>query len=63
MKAIPAGAATTCWGATTAELEGKGGLYLDDCQIGDPAPYAVDAQSAAKLWTLSEELLGEKFDI
>src|SRR5215470_2598966 len=27
------GAATSVWAATAPELEGKGGLYLDDCQI------------------------------
>ncbi len=63
MKTIPAGAATTCWGATAAELEGKGGLYLDDCQIGDPADYAIDPEGASKLWAVTEEILGEKFDL
>jgi len=62
MKTVPQGAATTCWGATTAELEGKGGLYLDDCQIGDPEPYAVDEAAASRLWTVTEELLGETFN-
>jgi len=63
MKTIPAGAATTCWGATAAELEGKGGLYLDDCQVGDPEAYAVDEAAAAQLWAVTEEILGEKFDL
>ena len=62
MKTIPQGAATTCWGATAAELEGKGGLYLDDCQIGDPAPYAVDEAAAAQLWAATEDMLGETFN-
>ena len=65
------GAATSVWGATAPELEGKGGLYLDDCQIGsvrtsddDPSGYeafARDAAAARRLWTVSEEHVGEHF--
>ena len=65
------GAATSVWGATAPELEGKGGLYLDDCQIGsvrtsedDPSGYeafARDPAAARQLWTVSEEHVGEKF--
>jgi hypothetical protein len=35
-KSVPQGAATTVWAAVASELEGKGGLYLDDCQIAGP---------------------------
>lgn len=72
MKSIPAGAATTVWAATAAELEGRGGIYLEDCQIAprcdgrleDPGymDYAVDADAAERLWTLSEELIGAPFE-
>jgi NAD(P)-dependent dehydrogenase (short-subunit alcohol dehydrogenase family) len=65
------GAATSTWGATAPELEGKGGLYLDDCQIAsvrkseDDASgyeaYARDEAAAKRLWTVSEEHVGEKF--
>jgi NAD(P)-dependent dehydrogenase (short-subunit alcohol dehydrogenase family) len=65
------GAATSVWGATAPELEGKGGLYLDDCQIAsvrksedDPSgyeAYARDAAAARRLWTVSEEHVGERF--
>lgn len=57
-KTTEQGAATTVWGATSTDLEGKGGLYLDDCQIGEPAPYALDPDSAARLWTRSEGEVG-----
>ncbi len=70
-KTPEAGAATSVWGATAPELEGKGGLYLDDCQIGsvrtsddDPSGYeafARDADAARRLWTVSEEHVGERF--
>jgi NAD(P)-dependent dehydrogenase (short-subunit alcohol dehydrogenase family) len=65
------GAATSVWGATAPELEGQGGLYLDDCQIAplrksedDPTgyeAYARDPAAARRLWTVSEELVGESF--
>jgi len=72
-KTVEAGAATSVWAATAPELEGRGGLYLEDCQIAQPklsedqdggfADYAVDPESAKRLWTLSEELLGESFPL
>jgi NAD(P)-dependent dehydrogenase (short-subunit alcohol dehydrogenase family) len=62
------GAATSVWAAVGSELEGLGGLYLEDVGEAlpfDPAnpftgymPYARDPQTAQKLWTLSEELVG-----
>ncbi|MCH2169840.1 SDR family NAD(P)-dependent oxidoreductase [Myxococcota bacterium] len=68
-KALQAGAATEVWAATAPELEGLGGLYLADCGIGSPdgegsrghATYAVDPDAAARLWAVSEEMLGEAF--
>jgi NAD(P)-dependent dehydrogenase (short-subunit alcohol dehydrogenase family) len=69
-KTIPQGAATTCWVATADELEGRGGLYAEDCHVAevddaDPSggvrSYAVDPGNAERLWTLSEELVGERF--
>ena len=75
-KTIPQGAATSVWAATAAELDGQGGLYLEDCHIGEQAQpgqetqleggveaYALDAQAAEKLWSLSEQLVGERFDL
>lgn len=73
MKTIPAGAATSVWAATSPDLEGKGGLYLEDCHIGEPVTadvgsdgykaYALDEASAARLWALTEETLDEKFSL
>jgi hypothetical protein len=39
------------------------GLYLNNCQFQDPAPFAQKSESAEKLWHLSEELVGEKFEL
>ncbi len=69
-KTIPQGAATSCWAATAEELEGKGGVYCEDCHVaevddesatGGVRSYAVNSSFADRLWKLSEELTGAKF--
>lgn len=69
-KTIPQGAATSCWAATAPELEGKGGVYCEDCHVaelddvssdGGVRSYAVNPSYADRLWKLSEELTGAKF--
>jgi len=69
-KSVASGAATTCYAATAADLEGRGGVYLEDCGVAEVVDtsgmngvqsYALDPASAARLWTLSEELIGEPF--
>jgi NAD(P)-dependent dehydrogenase (short-subunit alcohol dehydrogenase family) len=72
-KSVPAGAATSVWAATAPELEGQGGLYLEDCQIaklrtsaddeGGYEAWAVDADAAKKLWDVSEQMLGDRFPL
>ena len=69
-KTIPQGAATTCWVATTEELEGAGGLYCEDCHVADEdnadtgggvRSYAIDKDKAERLWGMSEEMVGQTF--
>ena len=69
-KTIPQGAATTCWVATTDELEGAGGVYCEDCHVanqddedttGGVKSYAIDPENADRLWAMSEEMVGETF--
>ena len=71
-KTVPQGAATTCWAATSPSLNGKTGLYLEDCEISKPAesgdvgqggylPHTYDEKGAAGLWDLSNQLLGTSF--
>jgi NAD(P)-dependent dehydrogenase (short-subunit alcohol dehydrogenase family) len=71
-KSLEQGAATTVWAATAPELDGKGGIYLEDCQIARPAvpgsnsgveSYALDAAAAERLWSLSEELAEQSLEI
>ena len=69
-KTIPQGAATTCWAATAEELEGNGGLYCENCHLADlddestgggVRSYAIDPDKADRLWSMSEEMVGESF--
>ena len=46
-KTVEQGAATSVWAAVAPELEHKGGLYLEDCQI-QPEVKIEDAQEALK---------------
>ncbi|KAJ5899392.1 hypothetical protein N7495_004136 [Penicillium taxi] len=61
-KSIEQGASTTLWAAVSRELEGEGGLYLDNCSIaeraedgdtltpGKYASYAFNSEADAQLW-------------
>ena len=68
-KAPAQGAATSLWCATSAQLDGLGGVYCEDCDVAElvPAdsdrmggvrPYAADPGEASRLWSLSAELTG-----
>jgi NAD(P)-dependent dehydrogenase (short-subunit alcohol dehydrogenase family) len=68
-KSLEAGAATQVWAATAPELDAHGGAYLADCQVGEVggniadsgvAPHARDPEAATRLWSVSEELVGEQ---
>jgi NAD(P)-dependent dehydrogenase (short-subunit alcohol dehydrogenase family) len=65
------GAATAAWAATSPRLEGMGGVYCEDCdiaEVADPSTeegqargvnaYAIDPDSAQRLWRVSAELTG-----
>jgi NAD(P)-dependent dehydrogenase (short-subunit alcohol dehydrogenase family) len=66
-KTTAQGAATSIWAATAPELEGVGGLYLEDCRIAQPwsadhpmqgyMPYALDPERADRLWAVSEQMI------
>lgn len=67
VKSVPQGAATQIYAATAPELTGQGGAYLADVQIAPVEadtedmskvrPYAIDAEAAERLWTVSEEMV------
>jgi NAD(P)-dependent dehydrogenase (short-subunit alcohol dehydrogenase family) len=52
------GADTPVFLATASEREIAAGLYWSDEQPKDPAPVAVDPDAAARLWAVSERLVG-----
>ncbi|QNP74458.1 SDR family NAD(P)-dependent oxidoreductase [Streptomyces roseirectus] len=62
------GAATQVWAATSPQLDTMGGVYLEDCEIAEPAApgdqssgvaaWATDADQAERLWELSAERTG-----
>lgn len=58
---VEVGASTSVWAATAPELEAQGGAYLADCAVATAADHATDPEIAARLWTLSERLVGEPF--
>jgi NAD(P)-dependent dehydrogenase (short-subunit alcohol dehydrogenase family) len=74
-KTIPQGAATSVWAAVVASADEIGGLYCENCHVGNVPPdamtisaisegvrrYALDPNSADALWKKSEELVGESF--
>ncbi|KAI8957307.1 NAD(P)-binding protein [Daldinia sp. FL1419] len=57
------GASTTLVAALDPALNARGGLYLSDCQFFPCADFAKDPNIAQRLWSLSEDLVGEKFSL
>lgn len=55
-KSVEQGAATTCYVATSPDLEGFGGLYFSDCNVKKTSQPGRDAKLAKRLWEVSEEL-------
>jgi NAD(P)-dependent dehydrogenase (short-subunit alcohol dehydrogenase family) len=61
-KEVEQGAATSVWAAVAPELDGAGGAYLADAEVSDAdAPWTRDAGAAERLWSLSEQLVGQVF--
>jgi len=68
-KSVAEGAATSVWCATSAQLDDRGGVYCEDCDIAiavpadhpEPRgvrPWARDPEVAERLWRVSEEWTG-----
>ena len=71
LKTVEQGAATQVWAATSEMLEGKGGVYCEDCDIAEVVqeagprgvrPYAIDPALAEELWKRSEAWTGVKLE-
>ncbi|QGQ96550.1 SDR family NAD(P)-dependent oxidoreductase [Paenibacillus psychroresistens] len=75
-KTVEQGAATSVWCAANTQLDGKGGVYCEDVDITIDIPvnpsdaldssgivsWASDPSIAERLWLLSEEMTGVKFE-
>jgi NAD(P)-dependent dehydrogenase (short-subunit alcohol dehydrogenase family) len=66
------GAATSVWCATSSSLDGMGGVYCEDVDIGEPVPadsreprgvrpWIMDRDLARRVWTRSEEWTDVRF--
>ncbi|KDA03280.1 oxidoreductase [Hyphomonas oceanitis] len=64
------GASTSVWAATSPQLNGRGGVYCEDCDIAKLAdensqrweharPWICDDEKAERLWTMSEKMLAD----
>ena len=75
MKSVEQGAATTVWAAVGKVWEGKGGKFLDDCQVAQVlsdekggvmakghAKHAFDEEGEKRLWGVSCEMVGVEDD-
>lgn len=79
LKTVPQGAATSVWCATSPLLDDIGGVYCEDADIAELDPgklgegsglgargvqeYSLDEGDAKKLWALSEQMTGVKFNV
>jgi NAD(P)-dependent dehydrogenase (short-subunit alcohol dehydrogenase family) len=65
------GAAGEAWAATSPQLDGVGGVYIERCDVAEVAdadsdkdnprgvyPYAIDPEQAERLWDVSAQLTG-----
>jgi len=61
------GASTSVWAAVSSELDGKGGLYLEDCSIAVPfagkihyghGTHIYNEETEKRVWKLAEQLAG-----
>ena len=58
-KTIPEGTSTQCYVATSPDLERVTGYYFDDCNPAVPNRHMQDDEMAARLWAVSERLVGD----
>lgn len=79
LKTVPQGAATSVWCVTSPLLDDIGGVYCEDADIAELDPgklgegsgfgargvqeYSLDEGDAKKLWALSEQMTGVKFNV
>ncbi|WP_143087578.1 hypothetical protein [Chitinophaga sp. YR627] len=71
-KTVQQGGATTAWATVSPQLTGKGGLYLEDCNIAPLVPdgsnppfgvrpWALDKEAADRIWHICEQMTGVQY--
>lgn len=62
LKNVSQGASSLVAACLDPSFDDRSGAFVQDCQIDEALEYAQDPDNAKKLWALSEELVGQKFD-
>ena len=60
-KTMAQGTSTLLVAALDPRLENQSGSYLEDCTVHSVRDYATSPDNAQRLWTLSEQLVAQKF--
>ena len=62
-KTLEQGITTTLVAALDPRIEAQSGMYMRDAQCERTYDYAESPEGAERLWKISEDLVGEKFNI
>ncbi|KAK8120012.1 uncharacterized protein PG998_004638 [Apiospora kogelbergensis] len=62
-KTLDEGSAPTLVAAFDPALKSSNEPFISDCQVVEPMAWAKNPEFAEKLWKLSEDLIGDKFDL
>ena len=62
IKTSQQGVSTTLVATLDPSIAEQTGSYMSDCKVEQTRQYASSTESAQRLWKISEDLVGEKFD-
>ena len=62
-KTVQQGVTATLVAALDPRVESQSGSYMADAQIESPYGYVLDKENVDGLWKMSEESVGQKFNI
>ena len=51
------------YAAVSEELNGKGGLYFNNCFLCEESPLAADKNTAKRLWKITEDLIRNRTEM
>ena len=63
LKTLQQGCSTQLRAALDPSLVAASGAYLDDCQVVEYREHVEAYPAADRIWKISEELVGERFDV